>query len=927
MRHTGQSKTIDQRRTHRFVRTALALALGATGLLTQAAEVTWTGGTGDWSDASRWNPGAPGYYLDARIGGDSGPTSFVTLSRGTIGSLQNLTVGATGTLAVRGVLSMQGNLVSTGQLRLGESQQTGGNATVHGSRILLGGSGTTTIAGSARLTSLGNMLIEAGHTLVGTGGTIMVPTIENRGTITASGVLTLDGWNFDAPTLKNTGVIRVTGGGILDSQTYALDNTGGLIDIVDGRILPGGVTGGMVRGHGSNSVIDGHVSNGAILEGSLQSSSLVIGGEVINNSVLTLTRPGGDEAYLYGSGTLAGHGEVRTAGDAPAILSNTTFGAEQTFRGTALIKDGLTNHGSFIVQGSKGLAIDYWNTNWANDGVIRITEGSVLNLDRSQLNNQGGQLVFEGGSKLVSGGKIVGGTLSASKSTALQGSVNFQDVELKGDWQTSSNFVLGVTGNIRVDGTLTIGDAPSLSYSSYLYLRGDTTLSGPGETVLNGGPTRSSYITTQWPYDPPGSVLTIDTDHTLRGNGIIGVNTLNKGLLLADVPTGALQIQATLTNAGTVRIAAGASLLSSVDVDNRGGFIDIADGGTLRVHSGRLDGGVIQGQGSASSLGVFDLHDATLKGTVSVSEWTLFGTNGSLGISGTVSNRGVLLVGGVNQDGNTRGNIIVRGTTTLQGEGRTELRGNGALFGESREAHLIIAADHTVAGSGLIADLSLTNRGKLDVQGDGIRALRMQAFANEGQLTVHKDSSLQSDVGIVQTGADSRTRINGRLEAPAFYLQGGVLSGGGELVGDLNVGAATVRAGGADGTLRVKGNYAASADSTLFLDLSSASSLDAPWLVSGDADLSGLLVLSFGADAKWDEGLTILSSGGAITGTFSALQVLGSDEKWVLAYFKDHVTVSLASAVPEPSSVGLFGIGLLAVVLGRRCGGSRRQGA
>jgi len=645
---------------------------------------------------------------------------------------------------------------------------------------------------------------------------------------------------------------------------------------------------------------------------------------VQNDAVLNLA----DGATYSGEAgsVLAGRGQLNVADGRVVRLSGLNLGSGQVFKGSALVVDGgLVNQGEFIVQGTHGLVLNDYvkTTKIVNQGDMRISDGSRLVLRTMTFDNTGGTLSFQGRSEAVGWkgqnqtGWIVGGIVNGSGTQRVVDQLTFQDLVLNGRWDSVGSNIIGLRGRVAVNDSLVVGDALA-GVGGTLNIAGSVVLDGAGETVLiRGSDFSSSEIR---PHNFSGYFgdphLTVAASHTLRGEGIVVTALRNEGLVQADAGRG-LQFNNAVTNRGIMR-AQGADLGSaSTGIDNQGGLIEIFSGASVHVASGVIQGGVIRGVGDGGRLRAQELRDVTLQGDLGASDYSLW-EGGSVGVSGTLTNQGVFRVGGMSQDGRSFGGMVVRGAAVLSGNGVTQIGAGGwspAIAGQCCGAELLVDAGHTLRGAGGIQSVGITNRGTVIAQGGTVDVRGGQDFLNQGLLQIEGGAVLRSDGRVIQEGGSAQTWLDGQLEAQVLAIRGGVLEGRGLLNADLEVGEATVKVGASSGQLEILGDYSATEDSILQVMLDD----DLPALVVyGRVLLGGALLIDVGSFADLGESFDILLGSEGISGEFSRVQLTGTDLTPFVAYAGDRVTVSLVSSIPEPMTVWLMSLGLLAVGWGTR---------
>ncbi|HOB95184.1 MAG TPA: PEP-CTERM sorting domain-containing protein, partial [Aquabacterium sp.] len=230
----------------------------------------------------------------------------------------------------------------------------------------------------------------------------------------------------------------------------------------------------------------------------------------------------------------------------------------------------------------------------------------------------------------------------------------------------------------------------------------------------------------------------------------------------------------------------------------------------------------------------------------------------------------------------------------------------------SGSALLTVASGQTLRGAGYVTT-SVANQGSVVATGVlSVNAGSGSSFTNSGRLQVDAGAQLldaSGATGIVQTGANAITVVNGLLRAPTLTLNAGTLQGSGTVQADvLNLGG-TINAGNSPGKLSVTGNLTLGDDSLLLVEVAGpVRGTQYDWLaVSGNVVLDGDLRLVFtGYTPQVGEQFAFLTSGGSFSGRF--------DNAWAngwsldLQYGAQGVTATV-TAVPEPGSWALLLLG------------------
>ncbi|WP_309387598.1 PEP-CTERM sorting domain-containing protein [Cerasicoccus frondis] len=512
--------------------------------------------------------------------------------------------------------------------------------------------------------------------------------------------------------------------------------------------------------------------------------SLYLGGDInfVNSGSLNINATSTTTA-LRATGTtpisITGGGVINLSDNANNYLtsdSNNTgwINVDNTIRGSGFL---INNLGSFenqaliLADQSNSLIVDpSTSVAMVNTGVMRATNGGTLFLRNGEINNASGLIHVDNNSKLMlsgltlNNGQVDAGTsaeielaTSSLNNVSLQNSttgtitVTSGTVDVNGgNFNNPAGGVINVNNGtlLQFDEGVTLNNAGDINLNATgvgTYLRGSgasaTTLQGGG--VINLGDHSSNIMSSTnvnggW----------INLDNTIRGSGTIIGNIGsfdNRGLILADQSTPLIIDPATsipMLNTGILRATNGATLrITSGDVDNTDGLIDIEAGSVFTMTSASVSGGEVQlADGTTFNLSSSTLANSNFTNSAS-SNVIATGSSSMGGLLHNVSNAAITITNGaffdviggttltndgvIQLDGTTsstyfrpsNGSITLTGSGLLQSLNDTSNRIQGAINTDE----LIQETEHTIKMTGFLGAnlLVLRNRGLIENQASG----------------------------------------------------------------------------------------------------------------------------------------------------------------------------------------------------------------
>lgn len=498
--------------------------------------------------------------------------------------------------------------------------------------------------------------ISGDSTIEGTGlvgsDSSTVGQIDNAGVITAN----VDGQTLaiGSSTLKNTGTLKATNGGILSlggsESGLWIDNGAGIIEADSGSLVElGGTTltdnlGTLVNNGGSINLV-GTILGGLTPLSARTMSMLSLRGGTFSNLALPgpLNLDGGDsiavtnvtlggdanisggELRINGGVNFAGHSMTVSNGGSVQVSVGTTFsgtdlslsdsaeiligniltiGADSTLHGAGTLDEltgipGLINAGT-VEADIPGQALQITVANLTNQGLMRATNGSTLDLE-AQWNNSTGTIEADAGSTVVLGGpghvEDLGALVSNGGVFNLTGTLDddghhplsayylglfhfhgaiLDNITLGGDLNIDGGSVI-ISRNIDANGHAINVDAGSIDLElttlsdvavhlsnhsviyAYLTVGSDVSINGDGEIE-----TMSSLA----------NAGTIRADHPGKSLGIVSSGTSNTGVMQA-INGGDMAFQGPLTNAGLLEIDSPSQV--------RAGDVTMAGGAVLKL--------------------------------------------------------------------------------------------------------------------------------------------------------------------------------------------------------------------------------------------------------------------------------------------------------------------------------------------------------
>jgi hypothetical protein len=745
---------------------------------------------------------------------ETGPLGL--FGSGTIGGSISVSAGATLEIGGASLLDASVAVEGAGSVQF----DSGSNATILTSswtvaNILIGGAVNfagdvhllaLTLDGGA-LTGTGNVTIEGRFTW--NGG---VMTGAGTTTIAASAVLNLRGGTLDGRTIDNAGQTLWTQGNIQVSNRGVFNNldTGSFVT-TDSNFS---------EFFGSNGTFN---NTGAFVKS--QSSSQA-------GIYITFNNTGSVEVQ---TGTLevgAGSSSGAFAVDAGATL---TFASSQLLTAdSAVFGDGNVqfSNGTTNVFGYFGPA----GTVTVNNGIVNFW----TDIDLEALTLQGGTLTGIGNVSVEGPFVWIAGTMS-------------------GLGVTNVNSTLVLNGGILDGRTLNnAGTATWMGNTNIAITPGGVFDNLPGaEFLVRGNGAFTGNVAGAGVFENAG-----DFDKSASsGTTSLGVQFNNTGAV--EVETGTLSLTGSGENAGSISVAAGATLQftsgsyildtsSSVDAAGTVQFGTPSGGSTTALAGSWTVANTLISNGTVNiavdvDLPVLTLDGGALTGAGNVTvENTFTWDGGAMTGVGTTTSLGVATLSGSpnNRDLNGR-SLVNAGTLTWTGSGGITVR-NGAVLDNQPGAVFTIHSDQLVSG-GNFGDTpgTIVNEGTLIKEASTQITIVAVPLVSTGTVQL-RTGTLSVRAGYLQQAGSTELSSGTMLDSQATQvdIEGGVLTGTGTINGNLvNGGLVTPGGDGTAGILTVTGSYTQSGSGVLSIDLGglTAGSEYDQLRVSGGVTLDGML--------------------------------------------------------------------------------------
>ena len=802
----------------------------------------------------------------------------------------------------------------------------------------------------------------------------------NNGTIQGSGgghlLLTGNGggaFNNDNGTIQalDGSEVQLTSGVTINGGIVTTSGSG-IIRNLDTATLNGVTNSGtFIANNNTTTTFTGTITNtGSILLASVGNFT-----DLVINDDVTLT--GGSTLSLQSAARILGSGTLFIGGtNGSAFTVQGAGNSSGSFGNNALTivnrSGGVIAANNFNGNSDLTLRVDPGPGGLTNLGLMQASNRGILLLTGNgggTFTNSGGLIQALDGSQvqLTSGATIIGGNLL----TAGSGSIVNLDTATLSTLTNSGAFV----GNNNTTTTLvgTITNLGSISLNSIgnftdLSINGNVTLKGGGmvnlaaaDRILGSGTLTNVDNTIQGGLNSSGSF----------GNDAIGVINEAGGVISGNVAGSAMRLDPSLagglTNQGLIQASNGGTVLLSGNgggaFTNTGGTITAQTGSEVQLTAGAS---VIGGTLTTVGTGTFrNLDNATLQ---NLTNNGLFvgNNNTTTALTGTITNTGSISLASVGNftDLSINGDVTLAGSGVINLTSADRILGSGTLtnagntiqgglnssgnFGNNaigivNQASGVISAN--TSGLSLLIDpssgLGLINNGTMQAINGGILLLSGNgggSFTNNGTVTAVGSSTVQVtgsltssnlvDIGsgtLSITGTGSYTQTGGTFRqaggtvtsSTALNFMGGLVDARGTINSAVTNSANLQPALGGSGLI-VNGAVTLLSSSKLTLQLGGLTqgSQYGYLNVNGTIALAGQLVVSFvnNFQASNNNNFTIISSTG-LTGTFAnalpGSRVNASDGSGsFLVTYTENNQITLtdfqpSGSVPQPSNVAL----------------------
>ena len=561
------------------------------------------------------------------------------------------------------------------------------------------------------------------------------------------------------------GSLRITGDGTVVNRT-ALRGTGTVLQAEYGNGSPSFVNAGSIDSMGGQSGTYAVAMGSTVRVDNSGSITAVRNGVSVSSGAFTSSgtiTAGGTAVNMFGLGTFANSGTIRSTGGTGAVLSGSSY-------------SDWTNSGR--IEGATGVELSGGMT---NSGTIAATGTGVVLSSRSQLRNLAGA-VISGGTRAI-GPEATFGTpsnLVVSNAGTINGDVSF-GTNTRPDYYNGS-FYFALSGGV-LNGNLTLaaGDTlvTELTGSEGNRYAGITGSVFGANTALRYRvrSDATAAFTTGGSFATVGYELYDKAALTLTGSGasrtltVAGEGSLD---LAADISTTNSSALATARRSA----APGESYIeNALTITNRGNVsLTVTDAnlyGAASVQIGSADGFTNSG-----TILARDQRALINRTTAAISGGKTVANSGTITLDGTIGIRGgqaVTNIGSILQMANGRAAIGLTGFTSLVNTGTIEVAGPAILLGYDYGSY-----SATIDNSGRIASTEGVAISQASSINTTINNLAGGTIAGgTGQLAIQIGNGRLTNAGSILGNVDlGYTSYGGRSFTGSIYkAAGGTLDG------------------------------------------------------------------------------------------------------------------------------------------------------
>ena len=523
-------------------------------------------------------------------------------------------------------------------------------------------------------------------------------------------------------------------------------------------------------------------------------------GVITNNGIATFTS-GANNTFLdlSSSTTLQGGGTVTLAetGAGNVYVQQTAGGVTLTnfdnlIQGAGVIGNGgglaLVNDSAGVISANSSGQTLFLNLTGGitNLGLMKATNGGILEFDGNIITNTGANITADGGTVQFNNATINGGTLNSLNGGSMQtiangiATLNSVTISSGSTYTSGNNTDLFVSGTLTNNGVLHLTTAAN---NTIMGLNATTLLTGGGTVTMTEGGGGGVYIQQQ-----AGGITLENVNNLIQGAGVIG----NGGLIFQNDVGGTVNANASgqtlfmngggVTNLGVMKATNGGTLeFDGITVANTGTSLT-ANGGTVQFNSAVINGGTLNSlnggtlQTTANSI-------VTLNGITLSSGSTYFsGNNTEFFVSGTFTNNGALQLSSVanNTFLGLNSSVLLTGGGTVT---MTETGGGQVYIEQQAGGFTLENVNNLIQGAGVIGNGGLIFQndvgGTVNSNSSGLTLLLNGGggVTNQGLLEATGGGTLQIAGTTVNNAGGNISGLGGTVVVTSAVLQGGTLNG------------------------------------------------------------------------------------------------------------------------------------------------------